>query len=79
MLFGFSKKDRGGQGGKGRGSGRRFRLGRKRASSELEQQNIRCICPECGRSVPHQQRVQCFKLRCPQCGSAMTRKFSDEW
>ena len=78
MPFGFGKKDRDGQGGKGRVWGRRFRLGKRSASFETEPQNIRCICSECGMSIPHQQRVQCFKLRCPQCGSAMTRGFSDE-
>ena len=78
MPFGFSKKDRDEQGGKGRGRGRGFRFGRRRASFNPEPQNIRCICPECGMSIPHQQRVQCFKTRCPQCGSAMTRGFSDE-
>lgn len=74
MLFGFGKKDKNGQRGKGR-SGRGFRLGKKKAASVLEQQNIKCICPECGWSVSHQQRVQCFKLKCPRCGSKMTRRF----
>jgi hypothetical protein len=79
MPFGFGKKDRDGQGGKGRGRGRRFRLGRRSASFETEPQSIKCICPECGLSIPHQKKVQCFKLKCPRCGSAMTRGFSDEW
>ena len=79
MPFGFSKKGRGGQGRKGSGRGRRFRFGRRSASLETEPQNIRCICPECGMSVPHQKKVQCFKLRCPRCDSALTRRFSDEW
>ena len=55
MPFGFGKKDRDGQRGKGRGRGGHFRFGRRRASFNPEPQNIRCICPECGRSVPHQQ------------------------
>lgn len=75
MPFGFGKKDRDGRRNKGRG--RRFGLGRKRASFEPECRHVKCICPECGLSVPHQHRVQCFKLKCPQCGSPMTRSFSD--
>ena len=77
MPFGFGKKDRNGQGGKGKGRGGRFRFGRRRASFELDPENIRCICPECGLSIAHQQKVQCFKLRCPKCGSGMTRGLSD--
>jgi hypothetical protein len=75
MPFGFGKKDRDGHAGKGKGIGRRFRLGRKRVSPEIEQQNIKCICPECDPSAPHQQGMPCFELRCPQCGSKMTRRF----
>jgi hypothetical protein len=78
MPFGFGKKVGSGQGGKGSGRGGSFRFGRGRASLKLVPQKIKCICPECGLSLLHQQRVQCFKLKCPQCGSAMTRGFSDE-
>ena len=78
MPLGFGKKDRDGQGGKGSGMGRGFGFGMRRASLKLVPQKIKCICPECGLSILHQQRVQCFKLKCPQCGSAMTRGFSDE-
>ena len=77
MPFLFGKKDRVGQVAGGRGGGRRFRFGRRKASFETEPQNIRCICPQCGLSIPHEKKVQCFKLRCPQCGSGMTRGFSD--
>ena len=77
MPFGFGKKDRDGRRGRGKdgGSGRRFGLGLKRASSELEQQNITCICPVCGQSVPHEKGVPCYELKCLRCGSKMTRRF----
>ncbi|MGB9678512.1 MAG: 4Fe-4S binding protein [Thermoanaerobacteraceae bacterium] len=33
-----------------------------------------CICEKCGTEVPHQRGVPCYNLRCPVCGSTMTRK-----
>jgi predicted amidophosphoribosyltransferase len=32
----------------------------------------RCVCPECGKEVPHAKRgVPCSETRCPSCGSMM--------
>ena len=64
MPFGFGRGRRGG----GRG-GRGFGAGMPPTS---------CICPNCGIKVPHQPAVPCFKMKCPRCGSFMTRKFPDE-
>ena len=64
MPIGFGRGRRGG----GRG-GRRFGVGMPPTS---------CICPKCGMKVPHQPAVPCFKIKCPRCGSFMTRKFPDE-
>jgi hypothetical protein len=32
-----------------------------------------CVCPNCGEKVPHKQRVPCFDLNCPKCGTKMVR------
>ena len=34
-----------------------------------------CVCPNCGTKVPHQRGVPCYTLKCPKCGSPMTRAF----
>ena len=50
----------GGSGGAGRGG---FRLG----------PGGNCVCPQCGRTAPHQSGTPCYQVKCPGCGSAMTR------
>lgn len=32
-----------------------------------------CVCPRCGYRIPHIRGSPCFQIRCPQCGSFMTR------
>jgi len=32
-----------------------------------------CVCPQCGYKVAHQRGTQCYRLKCPKCGAAMTR------
>ena len=32
-----------------------------------------CVCSQCGKTVPHQRGVPCYKAKCPECGAAMTR------
>lgn len=32
-----------------------------------------CVCPRCGRKVPHLQAEPCFNLSCPQCGAKLVR------
>ena len=77
MQFGCGKKNMDELLNKYRGRGKRSRSGH-RACFEREGRVIKCICPECGLSVPHIHRVQCFKLKCPQCSSIMTRSFTEE-
>ena len=33
-----------------------------------------CICPNCGHRVPHRRGVPCTQVKCPACGSPMTRE-----
>jgi hypothetical protein len=33
-----------------------------------------CVCPNCGQKVPHQLNTPCYELKCPKCGSPMTRE-----
>ena len=54
-----------GQGGQGRGLGRKGGLGRGLGGS--------CACPTCGVRVPHERGNPCFKRTCPKCGAKMTR------
>ena len=76
MPFGFGR----GWGKGGRGRGRRSRGGRRPGSFGTGGFGpggppTNCICPNCGVIVPHQPAIPCFRTRCPQCGSPMTRQF----
>lgn len=33
-----------------------------------------CVCPQCGEKVAHRRGVPCYEIRCPKCGSPMTRE-----
>jgi len=33
-----------------------------------------CVCTSCGNTVPHQRGVPCYQMKCPKCGSPMTRR-----
>lgn len=32
-----------------------------------------CVCPACGKTLPHERGIPCFEKKCPECGAAMTR------
>jgi len=33
-----------------------------------------CVCQNCGRTTPHEQRRPCSRELCPSCGTRMTRE-----
>jgi hypothetical protein len=58
-------------GGQGRGPGRG---GGRRGGGFGGGPGGFCVCPACGQKVPHQQGVPCFEVKCPKCGTVMTRE-----
>jgi hypothetical protein len=32
-----------------------------------------CVCPECRQKIPHLRGTPCFEVKCPECGTYMTR------
>lgn len=32
-----------------------------------------CLCPRCGKTVPHQRGQPCTDMICPSCGASMAR------
>ncbi len=62
-----------GQGrGQGRGGGGMGRGGRGGQGGRGAGGN--CVCPSCGKTVPHQQGVPCPTVTCPDCGTQMIRE-----
>ena len=59
-----------GMGGAGMGSGQ----GRGRMGGFSLGAGGNCVCPGCGKKLPHQQGVPCTQVKCPGCGAAMTRE-----
>ena len=59
----------GGGGDMGKGQGR----GRGRMGGFAMGPGGNCVCPKCGKTVPHQQGEPCSQVKCPSCGAAMTR------
>ncbi|SPD72077.1 conserved hypothetical protein [uncultured Desulfobacterium sp.] len=57
-----------GLGGMGRGSG-----GKGKGGGPGMGQGGECICPKCGERQPHVRGNPCFDIKCPKCGSSMTR------
>lgn len=66
-----------GQGpGTGRGMGRG--AGRGRGRGRMGGQGLgpsgKCVCPKCGKAVPHEVGIPCYNVNCPSCGTPMTKK-----
>ena len=65
-----------GLGGGGAGGGRRGMGGgggRGRMGGQGLGAGGNCLCPKCGKTVPHQIGVPCTQAVCPDCGIAMIR------
>jgi len=56
-------------GGKKQGSGGRGRGGGFGAGPDGY-----CICPSCRERIAHQRGTACVDMKCPQCGTSMTRE-----
>jgi len=59
QLGGFGRGQRGGRGG-----------GNKPGSGP----GGNCICPKCGKKVPHVAGQRCIDQNCPECGTRMVRE-----
>jgi len=59
-----------GMGGRGMGGGGRGRMGGPLAAGPGGQ----CVCPSCGKTVAHVVGQACNSVKCPNCGTQMTRK-----
>jgi predicted Fe-Mo cluster-binding NifX family protein len=66
MGFG---RGRGGSGGGGRGGVRGGRMGGPLAAGPGGE----CVCPSCGEKTPHTAGKPCNQMKCPKCGTSMTR------
>ena len=55
----------------GRGRGRRQGVGFGGGFSQGP--GGECRCPNCGYKEPHQLGLPCYNMKCPKCGSPMTR------
>ncbi|MBU1627655.1 DUF5320 domain-containing protein [bacterium] len=64
-------KGSGGGGGQGQVKGG----GRGRMGGFVGGPGGNCVCSACGEKLPHQQGTPCTQLKCPKCGSLMTREF----
>ncbi len=53
--------------------------GKDKCSSNYKQRPGRgpggnCVCPECGKTLPHESGIPCSTLLCPACNSEMLRE-----
>jgi len=65
----------GGQGpGTGRGAGTGRGQGRGRMGGFGLGVGGDCVCPSCGKHASHQRGTPCNQLKCPGCGTTMTRE-----
>lgn len=53
--------------GEGPGTGRGRRGGGASGIGGL------CVCPKCGKKIPHKRAAPCYQMLCPECGTKMIR------
>jgi len=69
-MSGRGKGSGGGRGGgRGRGSGP-GRMGGPKAGGP----GGYCVCPQCGNKIEHTVAKPCYEVKCPECGTLMTRE-----
>ncbi len=63
-------------GGAGRGFGRGFGGGRGQGGGNKPGSGPggNCVCPKCGKIVPHVAGQPCTQMTCPDCGTKMIRQ-----
>ena len=61
-----------GQGG-GRGMGRGRGMGQMSGNRAGMGQGGSCVCPQCGKRIPHQVGVPCNSIQCLSCKTNMVR------
>jgi hypothetical protein len=65
---------RGQGGGGGRGGGQGRGQGGGRGGGFAAGPGGVCVCPQCGKTSPHQRGVPCVQVVCPTCNIPMTRE-----
>ena len=63
-----------GGGGRGTGRGAGRGSGRGRMAGFAAGPEGACVCPRCGKKVAHKAGVPCYQVKCPECGTTMTRQ-----
>jgi hypothetical protein len=60
--------------GKRRGQGQGGRQGQGRRGGFTAGPGGHCVCPRCGKSLPHERGRPCYQAVCPDCGIPMARE-----
>jgi len=64
--------------GRGQGTGRGTQQGRGQGISRGQGgrfgYTVICVCPNCGKEISRTPGTPCNSIKCPKCGTVMTRK-----
>ena len=60
--------------GFGRQGGRGYGGGRGGGTKPGSGPGGNCVCPKCGKKVPHVASQRCIDMNCPECGTRMVRE-----
>jgi hypothetical protein len=72
--FGQDQRAGGKERGQGGGFGQGQRGGRGSGNKPSSGPGGNCICPKCGKIVPHVAGQRCIDQICPECGTKMIRE-----